>query len=161
MATLAHRASQQKCIGEDGVTAALTRAECPTEIATGQVRSLLLDPLASRRPREEWASQRLRARCLHLEAETDAIATELLARGMCVLIAGEDVMASDVGMVLNGWFGVGKGKYLPGGKEEPSTEILRLIMHFVPVNTMFYAIEGDVGCLPYFGQWSVLQLESW
>ena len=28
MATLAHRASQQKCIGEDGVTAALTRAEC-------------------------------------------------------------------------------------------------------------------------------------
>ena len=134
---------------------------CATEIATGQVRALLLDPLATLRPRGEWAAGRLRAQCMHQADEGDAIAHELLGRGMCELIGEELLVATDLGPVLNGWFGVGKGKYLAGFPATPEYEVLRLIMHFVPVNTLFHAIEGDVSCLPYFGQWSVLQLESW
>ena len=80
---------------------------------------------------------------------------------MCRLVPGGEIVTISAGPVANGWFGVGKCKYLPGTPEAPENEILRFIMHFVPVNSMLYPIEGDVGCLPYFGQWSTLQLESW
>jgi hypothetical protein len=98
---------------------------------------------------------------MHTDGEGDAIAAELVVRRMCEMIGEGEVIATDVGTALRGWFGVGRGKHIPGTAAEPDNEILRMIMHFVPVNTLFYAIEGDISCLPYFGLWSVLQLESW
>lgn len=134
---------------------------CATEIATGQVKELLLDPELTLRPRAEWESLSLRARCMHDRADRDSIVDTLLDRGMCALVPRRDLASTTAGPVANGWFGVGKGKYLPSREAVPENEILRFIMHFVPVNTLLYPMEGDVSCLPYFGQWSALQVESW
>ena len=134
---------------------------CATDIATGQVRELLLDPECTLRPREEWEHLPLRAKCMHDRQDGDGIVEVLLDRGMCKLLGHEQVVKTKAGAVANGWFGVGKGKYLPKLDPVPENEILRFIMHFVPVNSLLYPIEGDVSCLPYFGQWSTLQLESW
>ena len=134
---------------------------CATDIATGQVRELLLDPGCTLRPREEWEHLPLRAKCLHDRRDGDGIVEVLLDRGMCKLLEHERIVKTKAGAVANGWFGVGKGKYLPKLDPVPENEILRFIMHFVPVNSLLYPIEGDVSCLPYFGQWSTLQLESW
>ena len=65
------------------------------------------------------------------------------------------------GEILNGWFGVGKGKHLPDLPEEEENEVLRFIMHFVPANSIMDAITGDVSALPFMGQWTSLQLLSW
>ena len=80
---------------------------------------------------------------------------------MCGTVPNSKVVQCDAGDLLNGWFGVGKGKYLPGVPESELTEILRLIMHFVPVNSVMDAITGDVSALPYMGQWTSLQLLAW
>ena len=134
---------------------------CATEIASGQVREVLLHPELVVLPADKWPKTGLRARCMHNPEERKALVEELYGRGMCDILACARIAKGPLGELLNGWFGVGKGKYLPGEIESELTEILRLIMHFVPVNSIMDAITGDVSALPYMGQWTSLQLLSW
>ena len=134
---------------------------CATEIATGQVREALLDPGLTVKPQGAWPLSGLRARCQHVRADRDAIVKELLSRGMCTAMPRKQLIHGNHGPIENGWFGVGKGKYLPGCPPDPLHEVLRLIMNFVPVNSILEPITGDVSTLPYMGQWTSLQLLSW
>ena len=90
-----------------------------------------------------------------------AVAIGLLDRGMCEVIERDKIQHVHGQPLLNGWFGRGKGKYLAGHDGDPSFEVLRLIMNLKPSNSLFLQILGDIATLPYMGQWTTLQLETW
>ena len=131
------------------------------EIAEPGMRELLEDPSLTMLPASLWPAKGLVGRCHHVITDKDKIADGLLGVGRCVSLPLEEVACCRSGPLLNGWFGVGKGKYLPGGDGDPDAEILRFIMNFVPLNALSKPIIGDVEQLPYMGQWSNLQLEMW
>ena len=84
----------------------------------------------------------------------------LLDREVCQLVPRAEVPVVCGTPVANGWFGRGKGKFLPNMAESESPEILRFIMNLVPTNSLLHIIEGDIATLPYIGMWSRLQLAS-
>ena len=55
------------------------------------------------------------------------------------------------GPLVNGGFGVSKGKRLANG-----LEILRWIQALVPSNSLQKPFAGDIRTLPYCGQWRAL-----
>jgi len=89
------------------------------------------------------------------------IRSGLRERGMVTTLPRRGVARGRGGELRNGWFGIGKDKYLPDCPPEPDFEILRFIMNFVPLNGVSMPVLGDVTQLPYMGQWSNLQLQSW
>ena len=58
--------------------------------------------------------------------------------------------------VLNGLFGVPKKKeFLDDGRE-----VLRMICNAIPTNACQVLLEGDIRALPYFVQWTGIQIGS-
>jgi hypothetical protein len=141
------------------------------DFAETDVRDALLDPSLSIKSSDEWGDAAFTARCHNAPEKTEQILVELIDRGLVELIPSDGVpsrispLTGRVELLGAGWFGVGKKKYLPppsGGRlEEDSREILRFIMNYTPLNALSRTIEGDIGTLPYMGQWSGLQLQSW
>jgi len=131
------------------------------EIAQGGVREALLNPELTTLPVERWPQRPLRARCQYIKEDRERIIEGILGCGLCVVVEQSSLVHVGGVPLLNGWFGVGKGKFLRPDLELPEEEILRFIMNFQPANALLTPILGDVEKLPYMGQWSNLQLLAW
>jgi hypothetical protein len=144
------------------------------DFAETDVRDTLLDPMLSTKSSDEWGDAAFTAKCHNSPEQTEAILVELLERGLIELIPSDGVpsrISPRSGLpelLVAGWFGVGKKKFLPPEPgvplEDEAREILRFIMNYTPLNALSRTtrtIEGDIGTLPYMGQWSGLQLQSW
>ena len=74
-------------------------------------------------------------------------------------VGNDKLIMHNGSVLLNGMFGVGKGKKIQT-KSGIWKEILRLIINRVPSNELQSTIEADVNTLPHFGQWLTLDLED-
>ena len=72
-----------------------------------------------------------------------AVCTGLVQSGICTFIKEEEVFHVHGQPLLNGMFGVTKDEWTPDG-----TEIFRLIMNLVPLNSLCMPMTGDVNTLP-------------
>eukprot|EP00438_Fugacium_kawagutii_P036535 Skav217626 [mRNA] locus=scaffold2172:789307:792972:+ [translate_table: standard] len=70
----------------------------------------------------------------------------LLESRVCVMLSEEEVFQTGSGPLLNGLFGVTKDEWTDTG-----TEIFRLIMNLVPLNSICQPMKGDVDTLPSWG----------
>ena len=132
-----------------------------TAVARDGVKALLEDPSLTVLPRESWPPHQRAGRCHHVATDREVIKEGLVRVGLCAVLDPQQLAAGPSGAIQNGWFGVGKGKYLEGRERDPDAEALRFIMNFVPLNAVSKPVLGDVEQLPYMGQWSNLQLEAW
>ena len=69
------------------------------------------------------------------------------------LMSPDELLHHNGEPLLNGLFGVGKGKFLEADKSGRCREVLRLIINLIPSNQIMEIIEADVRALPFFGQW--------
>eukprot|EP00435_Cladocopium_sp_Y103_P050459 s406_g15.t1 len=72
-----------------------------------------------------------------------AVCQGLVSAGVCCFIEEHEIFCTDQGPLLNGLFGVTKDEWTDSG-----TEIYRLIMNLVPLNTLCRPLSGDVDTLP-------------
>ena len=82
----------------------------------------------------------------------DELCEGLIAKGICGLIAEEDIFRVQGLPLLNGMFGVSKGEFKDG------VEIMRLIMNLIPLNSICKGVEGDVATLPSWAGMTAFQL---
>jgi hypothetical protein len=72
-----------------------------------------------------------------------AVCRGLLDCGICTLLEESEVFDTGQGPLLNGLFGVSKEDWTSDG-----TEILRLIMNLIPLNSLCMPMAGDIDTLP-------------
>ena len=72
------------------------------------------------------------------------------------LLKRKEVFHLDGGPLLNGAFGVSKGKTVRGGKGK--RDVLMLIINLIPMNSFMNVQEGDIRTLPCGGQPSGIML---
>lgn len=112
------------------------------EICTHGCRDYVLNFDHYLKPRSEW--EKLTSPKVMVKDEDWAeVCRGLLASGVCVAIAEEEVFQTDSGPLLNGLFGVSKDEVSAQG-----FDIFRLIMNLVPLNKLCKPIAGDVDSLP-------------
>jgi hypothetical protein len=105
------------------------------ELATGLVREALLNPKPTLGHPESWPEGPWRSRCLHEDGERDGLIHAFLEHRLFVVLPQAEVLRGSQGRRIEaGWFGVGKGKFLPNLPASEQSEILRLIMKFIPLN---------------------------
>ena len=103
-----------------------------TEILRGQIRDQLSDPESLLLPEDEWPSKPPRAKTMMKDPkEWGSLANELWQRDLTVWMPEEDLFHHNGVPVVSGFFGVGRGKDVPG---HPGVEQLRLICNLVPSN---------------------------
>ena len=83
------------------------------------------------------------------------IARNLLELGLVRILSGSELIKVGNRPLLNGLFGVTKGKAVP---EAPHLEVLRLIMNLTASNSVMKDLRGDIPALFYFGQWRAIIL---
>jgi len=127
------------------------------DLVAPDLRVLLENPELSLKPRSEWPDKFKKAK-MHISPEDWAQLGPILKRsGICRSIRRSDLISHHGHTLVNGLFGVGKGKYVrsPEGKE---VEVLRLIINLIPSNDLQIPIEGDVRMLPHFAQWTTFEV---
>ena len=128
------------------------------DIAEGHLRHLLANPSCSIKPLEEWPTKLPKARMRIAPDEWQLLGPELVKRKLVKPILRDKLIYHNGRPLLNGAFGVGKGKFIKSAKTGLEVEILRLIINLVPSNELQVPIAGDVATLPHFGQWHGLEL---
>ena len=88
------------------------------------------------------------------EGDKLGLAKLLVARKVCCWVEAEEVLKIGNCRVLNGLFGVGKGKFLPDGRE-----IQRVIMNLIPSNSVLEQARGSMSGLPSITQYLSLVLD--
>lgn len=95
---------------------------------------------------------------VHIQKGDEKQLCELLVgRNICGWVPEDEVLRVGGVKVLNGLFGVGKGKFLDENNE---IEILRVIMNLKPTNRIMKHAEGSVGELPSITQYLSMVLEG-
>ena len=110
----------------------------PEMVATGGVLDFLEHPTKYLLPLDERVSMKTPRVMIW-----DKVSLGLVRRGICEVIAVEDVFHVHGSPCLGGLCGVPKHETTPDGHE-----VLRLIMDLRPINRNFLAVEGDLGTLP-------------
>ena len=87
--------------------------------------------------------------------EAVLIGRGLLSRGLVRPLRKRDLLHVRGEPLLNGMFGVTKDSALPDGRP-----VLRLIMNLTASNSVMADFPGDIGALPYYGQWRSIVLEG-
>lgn len=98
--------------------------------------------------------QRLQAKVHVVDGDREKLASLLVSRGVCVWVHEDEVLRVGSTRVLNGLFGVGKGKFLPDGRE-----IQRVIMNLIPSNSVMTQAKGSTSGLPSITQYLSLVLD--
>eukprot|EP00438_Fugacium_kawagutii_P012482 Skav236404 [mRNA] locus=scaffold1702:160390:164016:- [translate_table: standard] len=80
------------------------------------------------------------------------VARGLLEKGICRVMAEDDVHRVRGRLLLNGLFGVSKSEF------EGGFEVRRLIMNLIPLNRICRSFDGDIATLPSWAGMSALQL---
>ena len=88
------------------------------------------------------------------EGDKLGLAKLLVARKVCCWVEAEEVLKIGNCRVLNGLFGVGKGRFLPDGRE-----IQRVIMNLIPSNSVLEQARGSMSGLPSITQYLSLVLD--
>ena len=94
------------------------------------------------KPKSEWAPF-TPPRVMVNDSEWGEVCRGLVESGVCTFIEEEEVFDTGSGPLLNGLFGVTKDEWTEDG-----TEIFRLIMNLVPLNSLCMPMNGDVDTLP-------------
>ena len=94
------------------------------------------------KPRCEWKLPKP-PRVMVEESDWVDVCKGLVASRVCTFIEEAEVFHTDQGPLLNGLFGVSKEEWTEDG-----TEIFRLIMNLVPLNSLCRPMSGDVDTLP-------------
>ena len=93
---------------------------------------------------------------VHIESEDRlGLAKLLVERKVCTWVPDKDVLRVGDCKVLNGLFGVGKGKRLADGRE-----IQRVIMNLIPSNAVMEQARGSTSGLPSITQYLSLVLDQ-
>ena len=97
----------------------------------------------------------LQAKVHVAKGEESQLSELLVSRNICTWV--DEDLALKVGgcRVLNGLFAVGKGKFLPDGRE-----IQRVIMNLIPSNSVFEQARGYMDSLPSITQYLSLVLDG-
>ena len=98
------------------------------------------------KPRDEWPPIS-KPRVMVKDEDWGDVCKGLVSSGVCCLLPRDDVFEGPDGPLVNGMFGVTKDELCNG------VEVFRLIMNLIPLNSICYGIEGDVGTLP---SWSMM-----
>ena len=101
------------------------------------------------------ADLKLVAKVHVLKDERLPLAQVLVKRRLGVWVREDEVLQVNGQKVLNGMFAVGKGTFLPNGKE-----VQRLIMNLIPTNSVFRQAEGATKDLPSITQYLSMVLEG-
>ena len=124
------------------------------DVVDPRMAKQLRDPASLLLAQDEWPPSPPRAATMLAPGqEWIALARELFTRGICHFVPEGDVFAPRGIPLVNGLFGVTKGKELEDGRP-----ILRLICNFVPINSYLHTIRGAVDDLPYIVQWGAIAL---
>ena len=90
-------------------------------------------------------------------SEAVLIAKNLLDRGLVRILFENELVVVGGRPLLNGLFGVSKGKPIPGNEH---LTVLGLIMNLAAPNSVMQDLRGDIGAFPYFGQWKAIILND-
>ena len=136
-------------------TAARVRA---LDLAEGWLRERLLDPKKCLLDEMDWPVEPAKARVwVASDSEWVRICRGAAERGLFAFLQEEDVFHAGGRPVFNGLFGVPKkGKLVPG----TDLPVLRMIINAIPSNEFQELLAGDIRSLPYFGQWSGIQVDD-
>ena len=132
------------------------------DIADEPMKSLLLDPEKSMKPRSGWPESPRTAKVFAEDAEWVRIVRHLVELGIFGLMKKSQVFHYNHKPVLNGAFRVSKNKFEQvvdenkGGTK--TVELLRFIVNLTPFNAIMNIIAADIRTLPYGGQWSGVML---
>ena len=118
------------------------------ELVSPITRDLLLHPEKLEIEDVGQEFPKLQGRVHVRPGELDAIADELVTRGVCMWFPLRKVKHVRGSPVLNGLFGVPKQTILSDG-----TPVLRLIMNLIPGNAITKQIRGSVRNLPHITAW--------
>ena len=90
---------------------------------------------------------------LHVRpGELNRIAKGLLERRLVRPVLAHELIMVAGRPLLNGFFGVGKGKFLgPEAGVDSGLEVLRFIMNLSCTNSLCRPFKGDIGALPFYG----------
>ena len=132
----------------------------PLSVAAPPLAELLANPALSPKPDSEWPHPIRNARVhVHPDDEWALIVRRLIDYNIFDVADIAEACTANGRPVLNGAFGVGKGKSVPGTESDSSPlEVQRLIINLHPTNQLQRQIKGDVPLLPYFGQWLGIEL---
>ena len=97
------------------------------------------------KPREQWGKV-TRPKVMVEDHAWPQLCTGLVEAGVCCYIEEQAVFDTGDGPLLNGLFGVSKEEWTEDG-----TEICRLIMNLIPLNSISESLSGDVDTLPSWG----------
>ena len=114
------------------------------DIAEGPLRNLLANPSLSIKPVEELPTTLPKARMRIERSEWELLGPELVKRKMAKPLTRSQLIYHNGRPLLNGAFGVGKGKFVKCNKTGVSLEVLRLTINLVPANDLQILITGDV-----------------
>ena len=129
-------------------------------LAEGHMKEISANPDQVLLPQSEWPARFEQTRVLiQNDEEWDKLCTGLWARGVIRPMDDSEVIRDQHGMSLaGGLFGIGKGKFIQDAPVQELQEVLRLICNFPPSNAVQIKVEGDVGGLPYQGNWQFISV---
>eukprot|EP00435_Cladocopium_sp_Y103_P022238 s2269_g5.t1 len=96
--------------------------------------------------KDAWVLQKA-PRVMVSDDKWSAVCRGLVSAGVCTYLPVEEVFDTGQGPLLNGLFGVSKDEWVG------STEVYRLIMNLIPLNSLAHSLRGDVETLP---AWSLM-----
>jgi len=128
------------------------------DLVDDNVAYYLSDPWRNVIPRSDWPPVLPKARMRVADGEWPSIAKRLVELGVCARLKRSELITHHGQALLNGIFGVSKGKQVYCPKRCMMVNVLRLIINLIPSNSLQRIISGDVGALPHFGQWLGLEL---
>lgn len=127
------------------------------DFCAGHVKDHLLDAELSRLPDELVPSPLPHAVVRATQNEWDAIAAQLVQRGVARVIEEDQIARHNGELVLNGAFGVVKPNKFVEGENGP-LPVLRLIMDFRAANSLHRMLPGDVESLVGPSKWQGISL---
>ena len=110
------------------------------DILASKIRDQMRDPESLLLPQEEWPASPPKARTMLKDPqEWSAFANEPWPRDLTVWMPESNIFQHNGEPVVSGFFGLGKGKDVPG---HPGVEQLRLVRKLVQSNLYFMRLEG-------------------
>lgn len=104
------------------------------------------------KPRSEWPPIS-KPKVMVKDDDWGEVCKGLVDAGVCCLLPRDEVFEGPDGPLVNGLFGVAKDEMCDG------VEVYRLIMNLIPLNSICYGIDGDVGTLPSWSMMTPLMLQ--
>ena len=127
-------------------------------LSEGPMREILQHPERSLLPESERPAVLPKPKVRATQEEWNQIGAECVRRNIFGVIPAKRIITHNGQAVVNGAFGVTKGKEIWSRKRKKMLAVLRLIINLTCSNALQRQITGDVPMLPFFAQWIGLEL---